>query len=81
MAGVGSCRSDWLDVLAQRPDEPRELARDGGDDLVAVQAAGRERPEARAQAQLRAPGKVGDAPLARPVCRRAITQDTRAGCA
>src|SRR3990170_8414908 len=52
--------SDGFDLLAERPDEARELARDGDDDLVAVQPAGREPPVACAEPQLRAPGEIGD---------------------
>ncbi len=42
------------------PHEGAQLAGDGDDDLVAVQAPGREPPEAVRQAVLRAPGELPD---------------------
>ena len=47
-----------LDALADGPDKPGELAREGDDDLVRVHAPGAQAPVLGAQAQLRFPGDI-----------------------
>jgi len=57
---AGFAYSEGFDLPSERPDETGEFARDGDDDLVAQQSAGGEPTVARAQAQLRGPGEIGD---------------------
>lgn len=47
-----------LDALADGPDKPGELTREGDDDLVRVDAPGAQAPVLGAQAQLRLPGDI-----------------------
>ena len=57
-----------LDLCADRPDEAKQLAADGGGDLLPELALGHEAPVARAESVLRLPGDLLDL-LARPSWR------------